>query len=137
MASCKSALTPTVVYPTDRSKAVVPVLDLLFVALWFILRGDLFYVLPCAILFLCFSVSIAIVSLGEERVILSAFRTFVRFELVWFCRFPLGVWEGLRFVIVALPGLFSYPFFRLLIKFPILNCKPCRSKSVSGCLEAN
>ena len=22
----------------------------------------------------------------------------------------LGVWEGLRFVIVALPGLFSYPF---------------------------
>ena len=24
---------------------------------------------------------------------------------------PLGVWEGLRFVIVALPGLFSYFFF--------------------------
>ena len=23
----------------------------------------------------------------------------------------LGVWEGLRFVIVALPGLFSYPFY--------------------------
>ena len=22
---------------------------------------------------------------------------------------PLGVWDGLRFVIVALPGLFSYP----------------------------
>ena len=29
-------------------------LVLLFVALWFILRGDLFYVLPCVILFLCF-----------------------------------------------------------------------------------
>ena len=29
-------------YSTDRSKAVVPVLVLLFVALWFILRGDLF-----------------------------------------------------------------------------------------------
>ena len=44
---------------------------------------------------------------------LSAFRTFVRFVLVWICRFPLplGVWEGLRFVIVALPGLFSYFFF--------------------------
>ena len=28
---------------TDRSKAVVPVLVLLFVALWFILRGDLFF----------------------------------------------------------------------------------------------
>ena len=33
MASCKSALTPQVVYSTDRSKAVVPVLVLLFVAL--------------------------------------------------------------------------------------------------------
>ena len=27
-------------YSTDRSKPVVPVLVLLFVALWFILRGD-------------------------------------------------------------------------------------------------
>ena len=45
---------PPVVYSTDRSKAVVPMLVLLFVALWFILRGDLFYVLPCVILFLCF-----------------------------------------------------------------------------------
>ena len=38
----KSALNPTLVYSTDRSKAVIPVLVLLFVALWFILRGDLF-----------------------------------------------------------------------------------------------
>ena len=52
--------------------------------------------------------STAITSLGEERANLSAFRTFVRFALVWFCLFPLpfGVWEGLRFVIVALPGFF-------------------------------
>ena len=56
--------------------------------------------------------SIAIISLGEERANLSAFRTFVRFVLVWICRFPLplGVWEGLQFVTVALPGLFSYLF---------------------------
>ena len=56
--------------------------------------------------------SIAITSLGEERANLSAFRTFVRFVLVWICRFPLppGVWEGLQFVIVALPALFSYLF---------------------------
>ena len=49
-------------------------------------------------------------SIGKERANLSALRTFIRFVLVWFCRFPLplGVWEGLRFVIVALPGLFSY-----------------------------
>ena len=76
------------VYSTDRSKAMVPLL--LFVALWFIVRGDLFYVLPCVILFLCFSVlSIAITSLGEERANLSAFRMFDRFVLVWICRFPL------------------------------------------------
>ena len=56
--------------------------------------------------------SIAIISLGEERANLSAFRTFVRFALVWFCLFPLplGVWEGLLLVIVALPRLFSYLF---------------------------
>ena len=46
----------SVVSSTDRSKAVVPVLVLLFVALWFTLRGDLLYVFPCVILFLCFSV---------------------------------------------------------------------------------
>ena len=67
LARCKSALnTPPpspftpVVYSTDSSKAVVPVLVLLFVALWFILRGDLFYILPCVILFLCFSVLLAL-----------------------------------------------------------------------------
>ena len=77
LASCKSALTPPppVAYSTDRSKAVVPVLVLLFVALWFILQGDLFCVLPCFILFLCFfsPFSIAITSLGEEVANLSAF----------------------------------------------------------------
>ena len=35
--------------------------------------------------------SIAITPLGEERANLSAFRTFVRFALVWFCLFPLRV----------------------------------------------
>ena len=57
---------------------------------------------------------IAITSLGEERANLSAFCTFGRFVLVWICRFslPLGVWEGLRFVIVALPGIFSYLFYK-------------------------
>ena len=58
LASCKSALNPLVVCSTDRSKAVVPVLVLLFDAFWFILRGDLLYeyVFPCVILFLCFPV---------------------------------------------------------------------------------
>ena len=67
--------------------------------------------------------SIAITSLGEERANLSAFRTFVRFALVWFCLFPLpfGAWEGLRFLIVALPGLFSYLF--QFITFLASGCK--------------
>ena len=96
-------------YYNDRSKAVVPVLVLLFVALWFILRGDLLF----HFVLVSFSpFSIAITSLGEEKASLSAFRTFVRFGLVWCCRLPLplGVLEGLWFVFVALPRLFSYLF---------------------------
>ena len=54
---------------------------------------------------------------------LSAFCTFVQFSLVWFlsvsfgfCLFPLGDWEGLRFVIVALLGLFTYLFMYITVK---------------------
>ena len=91
LADCISALNPPVVYSADRSKAMVPVLVLRFVALWFILRGDLFYVITlCYFVLVFFSLfSIAITSLGEERANRSAFRTFVRFVLVWFYRVPL------------------------------------------------
>ena len=60
---------------------------------------------------------------------LSAFRTFVRFALVWFCLFPLppSVWEGQRFVIVALPGIFSYLFFQLLER-PFCVRESCQCK---------
>ena len=77
--------------------AVVPVLVLLFVALWFILRGDLFYVLPCVILFLYFSVLLALhlLRLGMTELI-----------LVFLVRL-----FDLRLLIVALPGLFSFLFF--------------------------
>ena len=59
-------------------------LVLLFVALWFILRGDLFYVFRvCHFVLVFFSpFRIAITSLGEEKANLSAVRTFVRFVLV-------------------------------------------------------
>ena len=71
----------------------------------------------CSFVFFFSPFSIAITSLGEERANLSAFRTFVRFARVWIYRFPLplDVWEGLRFVIMALPGLFSYLFFSILL----------------------
>ena len=147
MASCKSALTPPphhhhppptptptppVVYSTDRSRAVVPVLLLLFFALWFILRGDMF--MSYLVSFCSCDVSpfsIAITSLGEEKANLSVFRTFVRFVLVWICRFPLplGVWKGLRFVIVTLPGLFSYLLFRSrhrpYVSRAVMNTRSC------------
>ena len=50
-------------------------LVLLFVALWFILRGDLFYVLTCVILFLCFSVlkALRLPLLGKRELILVLF----------------------------------------------------------------
>ena len=65
----------------------------------------------CYLLLVFFSsFSIAITSLVEERANLSVFRTFVRFVLVRFS-LSLSVWEGLRFVIVALLGLFSYLYF--------------------------
>ena len=113
LASCKSALNPQMVYSADSSKSVIPVLVLLFVALLFILRGDFLCLTLCYFVLVFFSpFSIAITSLGEERAN-CAFRTFVRFVFVWFCRFPLPlyVWEGLWFVIVAFLGLFSYSFF--------------------------
>ena len=69
LAGRKSVLNPLVVYSTDRSKAM------LILLLWFILRGDLFYVLPCVILFLCFSVLLALrlPRLGKRELILVLF----------------------------------------------------------------
>ena len=77
----------------------------------------LFYEAICCmsfrVSFCCFSVLLVLrlPRLGK-RANLSAFRTFLRFVLVRFCQFPfpLGVWERIRFVIVALPGLFYYLF---------------------------
>ena len=123
LASCKSALNPPVVYSTDRSKAVVPVLVLLFGALWFILRGDFLYVLPCAILFLCFSVLLALrlPRLGKRELILVLFVCLIDLCLFGFVGFLFLLISGNGcglcsfllpfFVIVALPGLFSYLFF--------------------------
>ena len=66
---------PPVVCSGDGSGAVVPVLVLLFVALWFVLRGGLFCVLPCVILFLCFSVLFALrlPRLGKRELMLVLF----------------------------------------------------------------
>ena len=80
-----------------------------------------FHVSFCSCVFSPFS--IVITSLGKGRANLSAFRTFVRFVLVWICQFPLplGVWEGLRFVTVALSGIFSYLLFFFTLPFNHIN----------------
>ena len=116
LASCKSALNPPVVYSTDRSKAVVPVLVLLFAALLFILRGDLFYVLPCVILFLCFSVLLALrlPRLGKRELILV-----LSVRLFDLCLFGLLVssssWCLGRAAVCdcGTPWTFLLPFFRM------------------------
>ena len=85
-------------YSTDRSMTVVPVLVLLFVALWFILRSDLLYVFPCVILFLCFSVLLILrlPRLGKRELILVLF--VLLFDLCLFgfvgFLFPLGSGKG-------------------------------------------
>ena len=60
---------------TNRSEAVVLVLVLLFVALWFVLQGDLLYVFPCVMLFLCFSVLLVLrlPRLGKRELIFVLF----------------------------------------------------------------
>ena len=105
LASCKSALNPSVVYSTDRTLCCFVV----YSTRRFVLCPTL-----CHFVLVFFSpFSIAITSFGKERANLSVLRTFVRFGLVWICWFPLplGVWKGLRFMIVVLSGLFSYFFF--------------------------
>ena len=63
---------------------------------------------------LCFLVLLALrlPRLRGRGLVLVLFVRLFDLCLFGFCRFtlPLGVWEGLRFVIVAFPGLFSYPF---------------------------
>ena len=109
-----------VVYAADLSKAVVPVLFLFCMALWFTLWGvSCFEVSTCSLSsFVVIPFSIVITSLGEEGAGLCASRAmFVCFVRVRFCRFslsfslPLGVRGWLRFVTVAIPELFYYFFF--------------------------
>ena len=75
----------------------------------------------CYFVLLFFSpFSSAITLLGEERAnLIVLFVCLFNLHLFGFVfPLPLSVWEGLRFVIVALPGLFSYLFLnvqRLLV----------------------
>ena len=119
LASCKSALNPPVIYSTDRSKAMVPVLVLLFVTLWFILRGDLFYILPCVILYLCFSVLLALrlPRLGKRELFLALFVCL--FDLCLFC------YVGFLFLFVSEKG--SLDFSLTFLSYPKIS-EPLRTR---------
>ena len=83
LACCKSALNPTVVCSTDRSKAVVTVSLTLCCFVVYSTRRFVVCLSVCHFVLVFFSpFSIALTSLGEERANLSAFHTFVRFVLV-------------------------------------------------------
>ena len=85
-------------------------LVLLVVASWFILRGDLLYVLPCVILFLYFSVLLALrlPRLGKRELILVLCSICACLDL----SVSSSSWCLGRAVVCdcGTPGLFSYPF---------------------------
>ena len=150
LASCKSALNPQVVYSTDRSKAIVPVLVLLFVALWFILGGDFFYVLR-VILFLCFSVILALrlPRLGKRELILVLFVRLFDLHLFGFVGFlfllvsgkgcGLWLWHSLDFslnlfgrkVLGNCFDFWSLPSFLLLRILSLFNKVLYRQESMT------
>ena len=120
LASSKSALNPPVVCSTDRSKAVVPVLVLLFVALWFILRGDLLYAFPCVILFLCFSVLLVLrlPRLRKRELILVLFVRLFGLCLFRFVGFLFLLGLGRAAVCdCGTPWTFLLPFFLRFLNF--------------------
>ena len=96
LACSKSVLNPPMVCSTDCSKAGGPGVSLTLCC--FVVYSTRRFVVcrsVCHFVLVFFSpFSIAITSLGEERANLSAFRAFVRFVLVWICRFPLPLRSG-------------------------------------------
>ena len=113
------------VYTNDRSKSVVPVLVLLFLALWFILRGHLLYVFPCVILFLCFLVLLVLrlPRLGKRELILVLF---VRlFDL---CLFGF---VGLLFLLGSGKGCGLWLWHSLYFSLTFLfHCTPLVSQNI-------
>ena len=120
---------------TDRSKAVVPVLVLLFVALWFILRGDLLYVFPCVIFFLCFSVLLVLrlPRLGKRELILVLFIRLFGLCLFRFVSLQFLLWSGkgwglwllhsLDFSLTYFSKLSTYDFSTLYTTLPLYLIK--------------
>ena len=117
---------------TDRSKAVVPVLVLLFVALCvFFLRGDLLYVFPCVILFFSVLLVLRLPRLGKRELILMLFVRLFGLCLFWFVGFLFLLGLGRAAVCdCGTPCNFLLPFYIYLcglcksiwLKQSVMNC---------------
>ena len=110
-------------------------LVLFFVALWFILRGDLLYVFPCVILFLCFSVLLVLrlPRLGKRELILVHFVSLFdlcMFGLIGFL-FLLG--SGRAAVCdCGTPWTFLLPFFFTLYWLPKRHKRPYKARFIAN-----
>ena len=77
-------------------------------------------------MFLCFSILLTLKGLGKERASLGAFCTLFDVRLFGFVSLvlfslPLGVWEGLRFVIVLWHSLDFYLTFFLTLALMLIE----------------
>ena len=98
--------------------------------------------LPFAILFLCFSVLLALrlPRLGKRELILVLFVCLIDLCLFRFVGFLFLLMEGLRFVIVALPGLFSYLFLQekkyigISVSYMTKHMSPVSAHLVQTCI---
>ena len=115
---CKSDMSRYIYHEVfQRVPSEIIRLDLLFVALWFILRGDLLYVFPCVILFLCFSVLLVLrlPRLGKRELILVLFVHLFGLCLFRFVSFLFLLGSGKGFVLWLWHSLdFSLTFFDIL-----------------------
>ena len=116
-------LNQPVVYTTDRSKAVVPMLFLFCVALVYTTRRFMF---GLALLFVyVFSVLLAFWSpcLGKrELVFVLIVHLFVSYAHGNLCHFFSSSWCRLRLLLVALPGLFNVSFYQWLMLTFLVEC---------------
>ena len=115
LASCKSALTPL----WFTLLTVLRRLVLFFVALWFILPGDLLYVFPCVMVFLLFSVLLVLrlPCLGKRELILVLFVRLFDLCLFGFVGFlfllgsgkgcGLWLWHSLDFSLIFFYSVFQ------------------------------
>ena len=97
LASCKSSLNPPVVYSSDRYKAVVPVLVLLFGGVFLVYSARRFVVcLTLCHFVLVFSVLLALrlLRLGKRELILVLFVCFIGLCLFGFVDFLFLLMSG-------------------------------------------